>query len=87
MPTAGFQWQIIMSAYARYVFNDITLDGNTFKSSQSIPLEHGQWLATIGFAISWKSLGLAYSYQRGSDEFEGQISASKFGAVSLTYTF
>lgn len=50
-----FNWQVFLSVYARYVSNDITLDGNTFKDSHSVDLINEQGLVSSGFSLNWKN--------------------------------
>ncbi len=84
-PSQGFNWQVLVSLYGRYVFNDITIDGNTFKDSHSVELIHEQALVSLAVASSWQNWGFIFSLQSGSDTFEEQESSSKFGALSVTY--
>lgn len=67
-----FNWQVFLSFNGRYVFNDITLDGNTFKSSHSVDIIHEQGLFSVGFAMRWRSWGLLFSTLHGSQQFEEQ---------------
>lgn len=84
-PSDGLNWQIVASAFGRYVFNDITINGNTFKDSHSVDLVNEQGVVSLAFAVSWEKWGFIFSSQRGGDIFEGQTSPTNFGAVSLTY--
>jgi lipid A 3-O-deacylase len=86
-PSTGFDWQLAFSAYGRYVFNDITLDGNTFKDSQSIELKNEQIMANASLATRWQNWGFIFSLHRGSNSFVGQVSTNKYGAVSITYNY
>jgi len=82
-----FYWQVYSSLYAQYVFNDITLDGNTFSDSHSVELIHEQIMATIGVAFLYNDWGVGLSIHRGNDRFEEQQTISKYGSVSITYNF
>ena len=85
-PTSkSFNWQVFASVFGRYVFNDITLDGNTFKDSHSVELVNEQGLVSLGLAVNWENWGLIFSTQRGTRQFEGQESKTNFGALSLSY--
>ncbi len=78
-------WQIFTSAVARYVFNDITLDGNTFRDSHSVDLIHDQGMVSIGSALRYSNWSLIFSAQRGSDTFDGQVNKPSFGAITINY--
>jgi hypothetical protein len=83
----GFRWQVSLSGYATYVFNDITLDGNTFKDSPSAELIHDQYLVSLSIATAWRNWGLAVAASSGSDTFEEQSSSTRYGALSITYNW
>ena len=83
--SAGFNWQIMTALYGTYIFNDITVDGNTFKDSYSLDLINEQAIASIALNVGWNNWGLLLSLQSGTDTYEEQISASKYGALSITY--
>ena len=81
------RWQAFLSAYARYVANDVTIDGNTFEDSHSVDLEHAQAIASLGFAYTWADWGILAAYQWGTDEFEGQDSDTELGTLTVSYGF
>lgn len=87
MSDTGFNWMFYMSAYGSYVLNDITIDGNTFKDSHSVDLIHEQGQLNIGFAMRWGSWGILFSSVRGSNQFEGQVSDTNYGAASISYHY
>jgi len=84
-PSNDLNWQLVASIYGSYVFNDITIDGNTFKDSHSVELINEQGISSLALAVSWKHWGFIFSTQRGSDIFEGQQSQTNFGSLSITY--
>jgi hypothetical protein len=86
-PSEGFEWQVSLGIYGRYVFNDITIDGNTFKDSLSAELEHDQYLVGLSMATSWRNWGFIFSVQRGTDTFVGQDTDGGFGTLSVTYNY
>jgi hypothetical protein len=83
----GFRWQLSLSGYATYVFNDITLDGNTFRDSPSAELIRDQYLASVSIATAWRNWGLTVAASVGSDTFEEQSSSTRYGALSITYNW
>ena len=86
-PSVGFEWQVAAGIYGRYVFNDITISGNTFKDSLSAELEHDQYLVGLSMASSWRNWGLIFAVQRGTDTFVGQDTDGGFGTLSVTYNY
>ena len=82
-----FNWQVFLSLNGRYGFNDITLNGNTFKSSHSVDLIHEQGLFSVGFAMRWRSWGLLFSTLRGSKQFDEQRDDTNFATVSISYFY
>lgn len=80
-------WQLYLSVTGRYVANDITLDGNTFEDSHSVPLKHGQALASAGLAFNRGHWATSLSYQLGTDQYEGQYNETRFGSLSVTYLY
>jgi hypothetical protein len=86
-PSVGFEWQVTAGIYGRYVFNDITINGNTFKDSLSAELEHDQYLVGLSMASSWRNWGFIFSVQRSTDTFVGQDTDGGFGTLSVTYNY
>ncbi len=85
--TDKFDWQIFTTVYASYLFNDITLTGNTFSDSHSVELEHEQFMISIGTAIIYNNWGVTFSVHHSNDQFVGQKSASKYGSLTLSYHY
>ena len=74
-------------AEGRVVGRNIFLDGNTWQSSHSvdkIPL-----VADLkgGCAVHYRGVSLAYTYVVRTREFTQQVSAQKFGSVSIQCAF
>ena len=69
----------------RYVFNDISLDGNTFENSASVDLEHWQGQASLGTVLDVGKWSWRFSLYMGSDEWDTQRDNSKYGSLSLSY--
>ncbi|PMG77948.1 hypothetical protein BCU84_09645 [Shewanella sp. 10N.286.51.B7] len=80
-------WQFFVTFYGRYVLNDITIDGNTFKDSHSVELTHEQAMLNMGFMLNWKDWGLVFSTIRGTEQYNNQPSTANFAAVSISYRF
>lgn len=81
-------WQAFVTAYGRYVANDITIDGNTFGGRNStVSLEHGQATGIVGFAVNHENWEVLLAYRWGTDEFEGQDYNSEFATQSVAYRY
>ncbi len=80
-------WQLYVSLGGQYVLNDITLNGNTFRDSHSVPLEHLRGMVSTGLALNRGAWGASLSYQIGTDQFEGQTTETRFGSLTVTYLF
>ena len=71
----------------RAVVHDITLDGNSFRSSASVPRKDFVADLVVGFAVGGNSWQLAYSQAVRTKEFKGQASDDIFGSVSITFYY
>lgn len=83
----GWSWHGFVALETRAVLRDITLDGNTFKSSHSVHKK--PWVADLAYGVAvsrgrWK-VTLA-QYQR-SREFDGQLEPPSFGSLSVSRAF
>ncbi len=75
------EWHGFINLYGRYVFNDITIDGNTFKDSHSVTLKHEQIFIVLGFSYNEEDWGLAFSLQDGSAQFTEKKENDLFGQL------
>ncbi len=82
-----FGWYIFTNITGSYVFNDIFMNGNTFKHSRSVDLINEQYALSFGAMVNIYNWNLIGSGVILSDQYESQIFQSRFGALSLTYQF
>ena len=69
-----------------YVARDITLDGNTFRSSQSVDKYHFVNDVTWGFALDLgRHLELCYAHVTW--QFVGQVDQDAFGSINPKWRF
>ena len=80
-------WHAFLSIGGEYVFNDITLNGNTYRDSHSVDLEHWQSTMAIGAAFNLGRWGFLLSLRSTSDEFKTQLKDSRYGSVAISYDF
>ena len=82
----GWAWHLFLTADARWVLRDITLDGNTFRHSHSVDKRPFVGEGGYGIAVmrgKWK-FALARYYR--SREFEGQLARPVFGSFTISRT-
>ncbi|OED39835.1 hypothetical protein AB833_13720 [Chromatiales bacterium (ex Bugula neritina AB1)] len=76
-------WFVYIGGSVQYVANNILFDGNTFRNSPSVSLDHWMNLGTIGVAYSRKKWGFSFSYSNfGGIEASGD-DRQEFGSVTL----
>ncbi|MCF7220444.1 MULTISPECIES: lipid A deacylase LpxR family protein [Gammaproteobacteria] len=85
--TQGWRGHLFVAADARWVLRDITLDGNTFRSSHSV--NKRPFVADIGYGIAithghWRFAFARYNRTR---EFEGQRERPSFGSFTIGRRF
>jgi lipid A 3-O-deacylase len=80
-------YYLFLGLRAGAVFNNILIDGNTFKDSHSVPLEHYQDQVSTG--IVWSIGRSAFVFQVSSISSGTEIISARdeFGAVSFTHRF
>jgi hypothetical protein len=89
-PLAGSvagSWNLFFNLLGEFVANDIGVDGNTFKSSHSVPLEHWQAQAVAGVAFNLERWAFLLSAVAATDRYEGQPETTRFGSLSVTYNY
>ncbi|MBW7850113.1 MAG: lipid A deacylase LpxR family protein [Rhodospirillales bacterium] len=87
-PNGTFGWYVFAGGEARAVARNIFLDGNTFGDSLSVDKRPfvADFQAGVSFNV-WRYARLAYTYVLRSKEFDGQTSADRFAAISLSMNF
>ncbi|MCD9033231.1 lipid A deacylase LpxR family protein [Luteimonas sp. Y-2-2-4F] len=84
---AGWAAHLFLAFDARWVLHDITLDGNTFKSSHSV--DRRPLVADVGYGLAvtrgrWK---FAFARSHRTREFEGQREAPVYGSFTISKRF
>ncbi len=82
-----FGWYLFTNITGSYVFNDIFMDGNTFKDSRSVDLINDQYALSFGAMVNIYNWNVIYSSVLFSDQYKTQIYRSRFGALTITYQF
>lgn len=85
--SGGWTGHVFVAVDARWVLHDITLDGNTFKSSHSV--DKRPLVADMGYGVAimrddWK---FAFARYRRTREFDGQKDAPAYGSFTISKRF
>ena len=89
-PTIGrrlgprWSWHAFLAADARWVLRDITLDGNTFKSSHSVDREPLVGDVALGFAVIRGRTKFAFARYFRTREFQGQREHPAYGSFTIS---
>jgi hypothetical protein len=75
------------SVDARWVLQDIFLDGNTFSDSHSVDKEPLVADAAVGVSFSYGRLKLSYAKIHRTREFKLQNKSHSYGSLSISMTF
>jgi lipid A 3-O-deacylase len=84
----GHGWYLFAGAQGRVVGRNIFLDGNTFRTSRSVPKKTFVGDAEAGIAINWtRSIRTDFTVMQRSKEFYGQQSDDILGTAALTFSW
>ncbi|MCP5208583.1 MAG: lipid A deacylase LpxR family protein [Hahellaceae bacterium] len=78
-------WGVFATLYGSYVFNDITIEGNTFNDSHGVPLIHVQGRYVIGGYYQINQFGFATSIQESTDMFKNSDENTLYMTLSFSY--
>lgn len=86
---ASRRWaaHVFVTFDARGVLNDITLDGNTFKTSHGV--DHEPWVADVGYGAAITRAGWKFAFARyfRTREFAQQRDTPVFGSFTVSREF
>jgi hypothetical protein len=80
-------WRLFVSVLGEFVANDITIDGNTFTDSHSVPLEHWQAQLAAGAVFNLDRWAVLLSAVLETDDYEGAEELTHFGSLSVAYRY
>ncbi len=83
----GFGAFLFGGVDGRAVARDITLDGNSFRNSVSVPKKNFVADFQVGLGLGSKHWQLTYTQAVRTKEFDGQVKASNFGSISVTFFY
>jgi lipid A 3-O-deacylase len=78
---------LFVDSEGKYVLRNLTLDGNTFRESHSVPKEDMVGELTGGVCVHMYDVDIVYAYTYRTREFKGQDEPERYGSLSLSYTF
>jgi lipid A 3-O-deacylase len=78
---------VFAGAEGRAVAHDVTLEGNTFRSSPGVKAETFVSDLVGGLAVGTARWQITYAQAVRSREFEGQSKAAVFGSISATFFY
>jgi hypothetical protein len=84
---AAFRWHGFAALDARWVGNDIVLDGNTWKDSHSVERKDAVADLVLGVALTHGPWKFTATHIRRTREFEGQPEPPTFGTLTLSRAF
>jgi lipid A 3-O-deacylase len=87
-PTRPFVWYVFAGADGQAVAQDVTLNGNTFQSSRSVPLTPLVGEIEAGLAMIFYGARLTYTQVFQTQEFQHQKGGlHQFGSLALSVRF
>jgi len=84
-------WSVFLNLNARYLFNQIFLDGNTFTDSRSVDYDHGNVGIGVGFSKAWKKFSISFVVNDNnvnpdsSEEQLGEI--TRYGSITMAWIY
>jgi hypothetical protein len=87
IPTQELGGYLFAGFDGRAVARNIFLDGNTFKDSLDVNKKPLIGSIQTGAALTWGNVRLSYTHVFMTKEFDEQLKAPDFGAVTVSYRF
>lgn len=89
-PIAVDGWYVFLGASFGYMYNNIAVDGNTFRDSRSINYQNDYVSLTTGFAYTWRDLSITFAindFNILEDDTDEQALAdlTEFGTISFSW--
>ncbi len=78
-------WYVSVGAGAQYVFNALLVEGNTWKSSPGLDLEHSQNFWGASASYSFGKISVILNYVDRSDRAEQASGGETFGSLSVAW--
>ncbi|WP_084005403.1 lipid A deacylase LpxR family protein [Gilvimarinus polysaccharolyticus] len=78
-------WYLYGGFEADYVFNNIFVNGNTYRDSPSSDLRHNQLSFTAGMSYAWDAFSVTFGYKSGTKLDIHDSSRDSFGTLSFAW--
>ena len=78
-------WSLSVGGGAQYVFNAILVEGNTWRSSRGLDLEHNQHFWGASFSYSFGKWSAIFDYVNRSDRSKQATGGEEFGSFSIAW--
>ena len=83
-------WYVYAGANLRYIFNQIFIDGNTFKSSKSIPYNRKNLGVSAGVAYSRRNLSITFAVNDSNSIQSGDTAGTlrnltRYGSLTVAW--
>jgi hypothetical protein len=85
--TDAADFYLFAGVQLKYVFNDIMINGNTFKNSHSVPIKNTLNQFSFGGVWSINSIAIVFQFSTLSSRTTILDAREKFGALSITYQY
>lgn len=80
-------WFAYLMVGGRLIANQIVYNGNTFRDSRSIELDHTHLAFTTGLAYSWDKISITLAYADLSFTNDERSNVSRFGTLTVGWFF
>lgn len=78
-------WNLFATLYGNYVFNDITIEGNSFKDSHGVHLVNAQAQYVVGGSYRFSNWLFSGAIKENSHEFDESGESTMFGSFSFSF--
>lgn len=83
----GLSWHVFLAVDARWVVRNITLDGNTFRTSHRVDKRPFVADAAVGFSVIRDRTRFAFARYFRTQEFAGQREPPHYGSFTISRAF
>jgi len=80
-------WYLSVGLIGGYVFNDLLVEGNTWRDSHGLEIKNGRYSYGISAAYTFRNWQLKWSFVSMSEVAEILDGSQEFGAVSVAWNF
>jgi hypothetical protein len=78
-------WNVYLGVTGEYLYNQIFVNGNNFRTSPSADLKHEQYSFIAGASYSWDSLSFTLAYSDGNALDKKASGRQQFGSFIIAW--